>query len=173
MEVPPNCSNIFLTYADSCHFVWHCLKTFLTTNITFTVCFIQINLWCEHAFIIYLKMAWALHYLHRCECARIPRACLWECVCHCTYRVICGKLVYGLVCSDADLGLRAKLCTDSPWQLTYRDCGLYSTYWLTAYRTYWRGSSQADLFKLFIKYILHTGFKLTQVFWKQVCEVNQ
>lgn len=96
---------------------------------------------------------------------------LWECVCHCTYRVICGKLVYGLVCSDADLGLRAKLCTDSPWQLTYRDCGLYSTYWQTAYRTYRRGSSQADLLKLFIKYILHTGFKFTQVFWKQVCEV--
>ncbi|CAB1424503.1 unnamed protein product [Pleuronectes platessa] len=24
-------------------------------------------------------------------------------VCHCIYRVICGKLVYGLVCSDADM----------------------------------------------------------------------
>jgi len=33
-----------------------------------------------------------------------------KCVCHSTYRLICGKLVYGLVCTDADI--RAKPCTD-------------------------------------------------------------
>jgi len=41
-----------------------------------------------------------------CVCVYV---CVCVCMCHFTYRLICSKLVYGLICGDADVP--AKLCS--------------------------------------------------------------
>lgn len=65
--------------------------------------------------------------LLRREFAGTICVCLWECVCHHTCCLICGKLVYELVCSDADLC--TELWTTSLCQFTCTDCRLYLTLW--------------------------------------------